>query len=207
VENSIGEGAYSSPLPENIKRRAELTVNIRGESEITSDILRKRRQYFVKEVKAPLMESLVKIGHIEKVNGFLDKLRVLIYLWRMVGSICKYPAPTKDNTKKKITHVLLDIWDEFFTYETNDSRAPLFRAIRRISATECEHDNYYSQRMTWFLKKLTVKYLNGEWPALESWCPMDNWNDPAIQLEILKAAQEFRYNLTINGRPFSEVET
>ena len=182
-----------------------MSINAKGESSITSDILRDRRQYFIKDVKAPFLNSLVKC--FQRGKNLLGKLCLLFDIWKMVLAIFKYPEPTKENTKKHISHILLDIWDEFFRLDTTENRTALFKAIKRISVTTVEHDIHYSQRITWFLMKLTAKYLNGEWPALEPWCPMDNWNDPIVQQELLKAAQEFRVNLTINGKPFNEVET
>lgn len=113
---------------------------------LSIDILRTRRQYFVDKVKAPLMKALVILAG-------------------------RYPEPTKENTDKHNTHVLLDIWDEFFKHEDNPGRDGLFKAIRKITIAEYEHDGYYSQRIDWFLKKLAQAYVDGEWEPPKSWNP------------------------------------
>ena len=178
---------------------------MRGESDITSDILRHRRRYFQKEVKRPLLDSLTRCA--QEGNRLLEKIYLLWDVFMIVRSVYRYPEPTRANTKKRMTHVLLDIFDEFFEKDTNVYKTALFKAIRRISACEIEHDCHYSQRFTWFLKRLAEKYLSGEWPSLEPWCPVDYWNDPVKDEELLKATVEFRTKMTIGGRPFSEVET
>jgi len=182
-----------------------MSVSVRGESEITANILRNKRQYFVKKVKAPFLNSLVRC--FQRGSSLLEKLRLLADIWHLVSSILKYPEPTKENTKKQISHVLLDIWDEFFSKDTSKCRTVFFRICRRISVITVEHDDDYSQRITWFLMKLATKYLTGDWPPLESWCPMNNWNDYDTLVALSKARFEFRSNLTIGGRPFNEVET
>lgn len=182
-----------------------MTVNARGESAIKSDILRDRRQYYVKEVKAPLLKSLVRCT--QKGNKLFERVFLLWDVLMIVRSIYRYPEPTRDNVKKKMNHILFDIWDEFFEKDTNTHKTALFKAIRRILACEIEHDSHYSQRFTWFLKKLTDKYISGEWPPLEPWCPVDYWDDPVKEKELEKVTLEFKRYLTINGRPFHEVET
>ena len=124
------------------------------ESEITDDILTKRRGYFMEKVKAPLMKAIVLYGK-------------------------RYPEPTRGNTNNPYSHVLLDIWDEFFELEDNPGRDALFKALRRISVGEIEANNYYSQRLTWFLMKLTQAYLDGKWKPNLPCCPYICWKDPA----------------------------
>lgn len=130
-------------------------------SEMTRDILVTRRQYFIDKVKGPMIKALVLLAN-------------------------RFQEPTRENTKKKISLALLDVWDEFFKFENNPGRDSLFRAIKRISVSICESDSYYSQRITWFLKKLTEKYASGEWPALESFCPSECWTDETTQEAVVE---------------------
>jgi len=128
---------------------------------LANDILRKRRHYFINKVKAPLMKVLVFIAN-------------------------KYPEPTRENTRKKNTHVLLDVWDDFFKYERNKSKDSLFHAIRKVIVGEYEHDGYYAQRMDWFLEELVKKYNSGEWKPLEPWNPAGFWIEPSV-VEVREA--------------------
>ena len=141
---------------------------------IYSEILGNKYQYFVDKVKKPLIKALV----------ILSK---------------RYPEPTEKNTTKHISHVLLDIWDEFFTWEDNPGRNELFRAIKRITVCVVESDTYYSQRITWFLKRLTEKYISGEWTPLEPWAPMECWGDPNVKEKRKEALRVFKQTLEAGG--------
>jgi len=151
-----------------------------NESLIYHDILRERRQYFIDKVKAPLMKAILIISN-------------------------RYPEPTRESTKKQMSHILLDIWDEFDKHNT--ARKPLFKAIRRILICEVEHDNFYSQRMTWFLGELLKRCQSGEWPKLQPWCPMDCWNDPIVIEERNRARAEFQATACVGGVPIGNIET
>lgn len=106
---------------------------------------------------------------------------LLLYsVWGIVRSIRRYPEPTRKNVRKLNTFVLMDMWDEFFKYETNTRRLPLFRAIERLSIGEYEHDKYYSARMDWFLSKLVRKYISGEWRPCQPHHPADHWSEPCV---------------------------
>ena len=172
-------------------------------STISLDILKGRRQYFAHEVKQSLVNAL--ISSTSRGKGILEKIHLLWDVWNIVKTVSKYPEPTRENTKKQITHVLLDLWDEFETY--NVARKPLFKALRRLSVCEAEHDIDYSQRMTWFLMRLTAKYLSGEWIPLEPWAPKGYWSDPVVIEKWRKARQELTIYGTIGGRALSEIET
>ncbi len=135
------------------------------ESELKNDILIKRRDYFMKSVKAPLMMAIVLYGK-------------------------RYPEPTKENTKNPDSHALLDIWDEFFKLEDNPGRDPLFKALRRISVGEIEANDYYGQRVTWFLMKSVQAYLDGKWQPNLSCCPFACWKDPATIAATQEAIED-----------------
>jgi len=132
-------------------------------SNLKDDILIHRRGFFINKVKAPLMKIMIKLANL-------------------------YPNPTKENTRKPNTHALIDVWDEFFEHEDNPMRDGLFRAIRRLSIGEYEHDPYYGNRIDWFLEKLVEKYLNGEWIPRKAWSPTGCWNEPSVleEQELMK---------------------
>lgn len=176
-------------------------LDAKGESPIFSDILRGRRQYFIDKVKAPLYEGLVGINR----SGFFSKLFLLWDIWNIVTGILRYPEPTMENTKKRMSHILLDIFDEFEKYNT--IKPPMFRVLRRLIVCTVEHDKDYSQRLTWFLEKLAQSYLGKEWPQLEDWAPMSRWSDPTTQKAVKLAREEFRKGLTVGGRNIGDIET
>lgn len=177
----------------------------RRESSLHFDMLWGRRQYFIKKVKSPLVKVLHRSLTISKGNRLFANICLLRDVWLMVKFVNKYPEPTRENTKKRSTHVLLDVWDEFEKY--NKARRELFKVVRRVSACECEHDIDYSQRITWLIKKLSEKYLSGEWPPLEPWAPKNFWKDPVVKEAWRKAFIEMTAFGTIGGRPVEEIET
>lgn len=121
---------------------------------LANDILRDRREYFISKVKKPIMKALTILAD-------------------------RYPEPTKENCRKHNSHVLMDIWNEFFEHEDNRGREPLFRALMKLSVAEYEHDAYYSQRIDWFLEKLLEKYQSGEWWPKKPWVPAGCWTEPS----------------------------
>ncbi len=96
---------------------------------LTTYLLRDEREYVISRIKKPIMKALIILS---------DRI----------------PEPTKENCVHPNSHILLDIWDEFFSRETNSTRKPLFEAIRRIMVSEYETDPYYRERMDWFLKQI-----------------------------------------------------
>jgi len=152
-------------------------------SELKDDILNKRRSYFEFKVKKPLMKSIVNLGK----HGLL---RNMWELFQLVKLCSKFPEPAKKKCKNPDSLVLLDIWDEFFKWEDNAGRNPLFRAIRRVSVGVLESDNYYAQRGSWWLMKLTKAYMDGKWQPNPDWSPMMCWRDPATNEARVKEINE-----------------
>ena len=142
---------------------------------VTNDILRVRRNYFIKKVKAPLVRGVTNLG---RGSGLVSKILLLIDLWRIVSSVLEYPFPTKDNTGKRMSHILLDTFEEFEQH--NIVKPVFFRAIKRFVVSTVEHDSDEAQRVTWFLKKLIPKYENKEWPNLSPYYPSAGWTEPAV---------------------------
>jgi len=157
-------------------------------STIFTDILKHRRQYFINKVKAPLMSAMVAFtnGHGKSPIAWITTAIALV---RIVIHVNRYPKPTRENTRKLKTHVLLDIWDDFFKYEHNKGRDPLFQAIRRIFIGEYEHDRYYADRIDWFVEKIVEKYQSGEWPPRRPGRPYTCWAEP-YTVEARKALMQ-----------------
>ena len=172
-----------------------------GNSLLTVDMIVTRREYFIKKVKSPLMKGLIAC------TSGCSKLLIPLHVIGIVIAITRFTEPSRENCRKQMSKVLMDIWDEFEKWENNPGRAPLFKAARKISLCITESDNYYSQRLTWFILKLVLKYLLGEWPAHESWTPEMCWTNPHTLAELEKAKKEFQTTLTINGRHISTIET
>lgn len=71
-------------------------------------------------------------------------------LLRVITTLAKrYPEPTRENVLHPNSHILLDIRDEFFKHDTNDSRKDLFEALFKMLVAEYEHDGYYRFRFNW----------------------------------------------------------
>ena len=132
---------------------------------LARDILRDRRQYFADKVKAPLLAKIINLAN-------------------------KYPEPTYENVRKQNSHVLLDIVEEFFKYEDNPVREPLFRAIFRIFIAEYEHDGYYSNRIDWLLERLFKVFQGGGWQLSKPWHPTNCWTEPST-LEGRKLLKDY----------------
>ncbi|KKN75139.1 hypothetical protein LCGC14_0382980 [marine sediment metagenome] len=171
-------------------------------SKITLDMLIERKQYFIHKVKAPLVKGFV--GCLGRGNGLLSRILLLWDVWCIVTSVLRYPEPTKDNVKKHMSHVLLDTFEEFEGYNT--VKPHFFHAVRRFLVSTCEHDSDESQRVTWFLKKLSSKYVSGEWPPLEPYCPSLGWTEKSVQEAVAKERQELRKRMAL-GDISSETET
>ncbi len=125
-------------------------------SELKLEILTHKRQFFI-DLQAPLLDKIVKLA-------------------------TKYPEPTHDNVDKVNSHLLIDIWAEF---ESNNTvRVPLFKAVKRLVIGKYEADDFYSQRVDWFIHKLYIAIIRGvwEWPEVDS--PTTYWKDPEAKKKL-----------------------
>lgn len=159
---------------------------------LAMDILRHRRGFFIREVKAPLMGALFNVTGIiprwTRRFKFVKYIYLLWDVWIMVRSIMRYPEPTKENTRKWNTHTLIDVVEEFTKY--NRLRTSLFKAAFRLVVGEYEHDSDYAQRFDWFLGRLTQTYIDGRWKKLEPWNPSWWWEEPSVVEANDKLARE-----------------
>lgn len=167
-------------------KKAKINMKARKPSRVNSnlladDILSYKRSFFICHVKNPLRLSIIKL-----TSGKLSWIGAIIALVKIVTLIRKFPEPTHKNVQHPNTHVLIDLWDLFFKYEDLPCRDFLFRAIRKLFLCEYEHDDYYRNRIDWFIEKLVEKHLNKEWVPRKPWKPTGNWNEPAV-LEAIKA--------------------
>ena len=143
-------------------------VTVRN-SELKTDIMIHRRDSFIKYASQPLRLAIILYGK-------------------------KFPEPTRENCKNPVALVLLDIWDEFFELEDNPGRDALFKALRRISVGTIETMDYYEQRFTWFLMKLTMAYMDGRWQPNLPCSPFAHWKDTAVIEAKDKAIEDFIIN-------------
>ena len=95
------------------------------------------REYVIKRVKDPLRRVLVMVAN-------------------------RIPEITKDNTRFKNTHTLIDIFDKFLELQHDDGRKDMFRAAFKIFLMEIEHDVYYRDRFGWFVEELIKAVLRGD---------------------------------------------
>ncbi len=176
---------------------------------LSLDILRHRRGYFMLKVKRPLVDAIVALtgertpvydkdgsGRIVGTKGGLRRNHPIswiisgIALIRIIVHIYKYPKPTKENVKKWRTIALMDMWDEFFLYERNNSRDPIFRVMERVTLIEVEHDGFYAERITKFFMLWLKQYQSGRWKLLEPYQPSGFWTEPSVVEAQNKMRQE-----------------
>ncbi|KKL27005.1 hypothetical protein LCGC14_2389550 [marine sediment metagenome] len=150
-------------------------------SKLTDDLLIKRYHYFKDSVKAPMMKSIKFIS-----RGKFGYVSAIWHAFQIIRLLKKYPEPTRANCENPDALVMLDIWDEFFKWEDNKYRDPFFKLVRRITVSTVEHCDFDSQRITWWLMKLTQAYMDGRWQPLLPHMPFYCWTDP----EVIKAREE-----------------
>ena len=85
-----------------------------------------------------------------------------------------YEEPTKENTRKHNTHILIDIQDKYFKYENNQTKMPLLEAAWKIGIVEYE-SNDYSSRADWLLEEIK----KSDWRDRPFYLPTrDCWKEP-----------------------------
>ncbi len=105
------------------------------------------RNYMVSKVKKPLMDSLIKGSKL-------------------------FPEATRENTYNHNTHVLMDIFDEFFKHYYNPNRKPMMEAAERVTLAEIEHDIHYAWILNYFAERIHDKINSGDWLLNEPGFPM-----------------------------------
>ncbi len=141
------------------------------DSELRTDIVLLKRNYFNESVNAPLRFAIVLYGK-------------------------KYPEPIRSKLGSPEAIVLYDIWEKFFTLEDNNGRNSFFQALRKISIGVIESMDYYSQRATWFLMELVQAYLDRKWPQNLPCSPYSCWKDPAT----IASKEETIENMVMSGK-------
>ena len=114
------------------------------------NVFRKRgalRDFMVFEVKAPLTGWL-NIENTRQLVTFLNNIR-------------KLPEPTKENTKKQNSHVLIEIRDEFLSRLRIKSRIKPLRTIINFIINVYEYDEPYEQLIDWWASELFAR--RDEW--------------------------------------------
>jgi len=137
-------------------------------SGLKQDILTKRRKFFIDMVQAPLMWKITKLGS-------------------------KYPIPTHADVNKPNSHIYIDLFDEFETYNT--ARQPLIAAFKRVFIGKYEADDWYAERINWFLFRLHKLILMGKYEAPWVDCPTTHWDNPEDIEKVALARIELMMNL------------
>lgn len=169
---------------------------LRFKGELKQDILGWRRVYFMDKVKNPLKKALNSLTN--KHSGLFARIIALIQIVRMIR---RYPEPTKENTVNPNSHVFIDVWDELIEYDELEVSKQLWRAFKKITVCEYEHDPPYKERMDMFLMRLFKAYLDGKWefPIMDS--PTNTWLNPESIKALAEARMEYAVSGTVRGRP------
>jgi len=117
---------------------------------IAEDILVRKRDFFISEVKAPLMLAIF-------------------------GLSLKYPPPTKRRCRQPNSLLLIDAFDEILKHERNDRLRRIVKAAKRIVVGEYEHDGMYRGRIDLLLEKIVEKIVSGEWQPRQLGKPEKGW--------------------------------
>lgn len=136
------------------------------------DLLRKRRQFFIDVVQAPLLWKITRLG-------------------------AKYPVPTHENVQKANSHVYIDLFEEFERWNT--AREPFIAAFKRVFICKYEADEWYAERIDWFVFKLHKLILGSKY--LKPWvdCPTSHWNNPDDIKKVIQARLDLVVNSLLGG--------
>lgn len=128
-------------------------------------MLKEQRQYVIDKIKKPIMKALVILAN-------------------------RLPEPTNENTILPNTQTMIRIWDKFLSMEDNAGREPLFKALKKVTVSEHEHDRYYKDRMQVWFELWMEEVLMGNWKPRSLGHPDSCWKaDPdkrGIGYEFLK---------------------
>lgn len=74
------------------------------------------------------------------------------------------PELAEDSVNHPNTKTLIEVREEFFKRENNDSRNRLFRAIWKLLIIIYDYDPYYRDRMDWVKKEIEKREWKGIYP-------------------------------------------
>jgi len=94
----------------------------------------------------------------------------LEWFFRIIAN--RLANPTKENTNKYNTHILIDMRDEFLKHQEGNSRYEAWRGIWNIFIVKYETSNYYSDRFDHVLQLCFGK----DWLYLEGKIPCGMWD-------------------------------
>ena len=151
---------------------------------LANDINRKRRQYFI-DLKAPMKAALENLATTKSAIG------IIIGLTRIILMARKFPTPTRENIRKLNSKALYDIWEEYLEYENIPSLKFISEGLRRVVIGLNEHSSNYTERISWFGKKVHEKFEGGELKPNHPWTPTNGWSEPCV----VKAQREKKEKL------------
>ena len=105
----------------------------------------------INKIKTPLAKVM---GRTLSKIGFLDMLVIVIQLVLIFNRIRKLPEPTRENTNKHNTKVLLDMEELFFKYYRNVSREKVFRVLWKWGIIIYDWGNEYSCFGDWLFEQM-----------------------------------------------------
>ena len=133
-----------------------------------------------------------------KMRGFVIKHKG-VFMKAIIAFAKILEEPTKENTTRHNTHILIDIRDKYFKLDNLPARKELMKAIWKIGIVEYEHDGHYSFRGDWVLEEIH----KSDWKQRPIWQPSrESWNEPlpeGMTLTKLELPQEIVEQLRAMG--------
>jgi len=109
---------------------------------INRSLTGKGRGFVINSIKAPIEKAIVT-----SVKLFI----------KVFGRV------TKENSRLRNTHTILDLKDEFFCHYINRSRMELFDCAWELLAFEIEHDSHYEWLFNWLINRIQEEKSRGNW--------------------------------------------
>jgi len=128
--------------------------------------------FMIYHLKAPLVALL---GRSLNPMGFIDKIRMVYGLLKLIKAIDKFPDPTKENTVFRNVKVLIDIEQQFIKYYKLPTRMKALLALIKWGIICCDHDSHYASIADWWIEQI----MRRGWERRPAQHPSpDYWNEP-----------------------------
>ena len=122
---------------------------------IRQQIIDDKFDYFVEQVKAPMMYAIIKLGKL-------------------------FPEPKWDNLRHPSSYVLLEAMEQYVKFERIEGiRKDMMMTAFRVIIAVYDHDPFYHHRLRWLIKFLTTATTTVRWNIEEEAVPFPNlWDGP-----------------------------